>query len=223
VSNSYNSPDKLRQKREEMVRYHLERRGISDPRVLEAFRSIPREKFVPEARRNRAYDDCALPIGEGQTISQPYIVALMTQQLKVEAGLKVLEIGTGSGYQTAILAKIGAEIFTVEMSKSLTNLARQRLENLGLADQVKFKVGDGTRGWEEEAPFDRIIVTAAAPKIPLPLEEQLADGGRMVIPVGSRRSQTMTVVIKKGPGNFERHKNISCVFVPLVGVFGWDG
>ncbi len=222
MTDNYNSPDSLQQKREEMVRYHLERRGINDPRVLEAFRSVPREIFVPEARRDQAYNDCALPIGEGQTISQPYIVALMTQQLEVEPEKKILEIGTGSGYQTAILAEIGGQVYTVEVSESLSDRARSRLEKLGLADRVEFKLGDGTRGWEEKAPFDRIIVTAAAPEIPMPLEEQLAPGGRMVIPVGGRRSQTMTVVIKKGPGNFERRQNISCVFVPLVGAFGWN-
>jgi len=209
-----------KREREEMVRTQIESRGITDRLLLEAMRKIPREKFVDEEFKGSAYEDHPLPIGEGQTISQPYIVALMTQSLKLKGKEKVLEIGTGSGYQTAILAELSREVYSIERYESLVARARLVLESLGYTN-VQIFTGDGTEGLEEYAPYDRIIVTAAAPQVPPPLIEQLAEGGRLVIPVGSLYSQDLQVVEKKRGKIFTRTEG-GCVFVPLVGKYGWQ-
>lgn len=205
-----------------MVREQLESRSIDDPRVLAAFRTVPRETFVSPEYREEAYADRALPIGCDQTISQPFMVATMTQALAVEEGHRVLEIGTGSGYQTAILVAMGAEVFTVERHRELTHRARENLRRTGYVDRVHFRVGDGTRGWPEHAPYDRILVTAGAPVVPDSLQRQTARPGRMVIPVGSRGGQTLQVLVRREDGSFERQTSVSCVFVPLTGDEGWD-
>lgn len=207
--------------REEMVKDQLMARGIFDKHVLDAMRNVPRHKFVPKHLENSAYDDCALPIGEGQTISQPYMVAIMTEKLGLVGGEKVLEIGAGSGYQAAILAEIADQVFTVEKVPELAERARLKLDELGYGN-IKVIVGDGTLGLPKEAPFDGIIVTAAAPDIPKPLIDQLADGGRLVIPVGEAYLQTLKVVTKHGK-KLETEYSIGCVFVPLVGKYGWKG
>lgn len=168
----------------------IRRHGIKDPRVLEAILKVPRHLFVPKELIHEAYVDAPLPIGEGQTISQPYIVALMTEALELDENSKVLEIGTGSGYQAAILAEIAKEVYTVERIPSLKEKARKVLDALGY-ENIKFKVGDGTEGWPEYAPYDAIIVTAGAPEIPKPLVEQLKVGGRLVIPVGDELTQRL--------------------------------
>jgi len=180
-----------------MVANQIVRRGIEDPATLEAMRTVPRHLFVSPAYRSRAYEDGPLPIGYGQTISQPYIVAFMTAQVRPAPGMKILEIGTGSGYQAAVLASAGAEVFTVEIIPELASSAAGRLKNLG-CEEVQVRRGDGYFGWPGHAPFDAIVVTAAAPYIPPPLLEQLADGGRMIIPVGSPfLVQSLTLVEKK--------------------------
>jgi protein-L-isoaspartate(D-aspartate) O-methyltransferase len=205
--------------RELMVQSQLEARGITDPRVLQAMRKVPRHLFVPEPIRYKAYDDMALSIGEGQTISQPYMVALMTELLCLRGTEKVLEVGTGSGYQAAVLAELAREVYTVERMESLSLRARKVLGELGYGN-IHFRVGDGTLGWPEEAPFDRVIVTAAAPAVPEPLRQQLAEGGIIVIPVGERYSQQLLKGTKVGDALREEY-SIYCVFVPLVGAFGW--
>ena len=205
--------------RKRMVDEQLVPRGISSPGVLEAFMRVPRHLFVPEAFGMEAYADHPLPIGEGQTISQPYIVALMTECLGLKGGERVLEIGTGSGYQAAILAEICGRVYTVEREKVLSERAAKALAEQGYGN-ISYKTGDGTLGWEEEAPFDGVIVTAAAPDVPEPLKTQLAEGGRLVIPVGDRFSQTLVVVRKTSRG-YEIDRICGCVFVPLVGEHGW--
>jgi protein-L-isoaspartate(D-aspartate) O-methyltransferase len=206
--------------KEVMVEKHLAGRGISDARVLEAFRKVPRHRYVPQPFTDSSYADSPLPIGAGQTISQPYIVALMTEALRLEGGEKVLEIGTGSGYQAAILAELCREVYTVEREEKLLERCRKILSEEGYKN-IFYKHGDGTEGWEEKAPFDGIIVTAAAPDVPEPLKKQLADGGRVVIPVGTLYSQ-MLVMVEKNGEEF-RHENLcGCVFVPLVGKYGWQ-
>lgn len=217
-----NSETDFTESRRQMVQRQLKARSITNERVLEAMGRVPREKFVRQSDRNRAYADMALPIQEGQTISQPYIVALMTQQLQVERGQKVLEIGTGSGYQTAVLAQMGAEIYTVEFYEKLSTLARRRLEDLGYEDRVDFKVGDGSEGWEEKAPFERAIITAAVPEVPAAVKNQLQPGGLVVAPVGSRYSQRLCSLRKKEDGSFREEELISCRFVPLQGRGGWN-
>ena len=205
-----------------MVEAQLVRRGVTDPAALDAFRAVPRERFVTPDQVARAYDDCALPIGHGQTISQPYMVALMTQELRPAAGHRVLEIGAGSGYQTAILAEMGLDVHTVERIPELAQRARETLESLGY-DRVRFRVGDGTLGWPEEAPFDRIIVTAGAPRTPPALEAQLADRGRMVIPVGPVSAQECRLLVRHGE-RIETRDFCPCRFVKLIGEQGWcDG
>ncbi|MFH1338892.1 MAG: protein-L-isoaspartate(D-aspartate) O-methyltransferase [Candidatus Omnitrophota bacterium] len=181
--------------REEMVRTQIEARGIGNERVLEAMRRVPRHKFVPWLYRKFAYEDTPLPIGEGQTISQPYIVALMTELLDLTGGERVLEIGTGSGYQAAVLAELAAEVYTIEILPTLAHRAKELLEELGYRN-IKVKCGDGYLGWEEYAPFDAVIVTCAPEEIPKNLVEQLADGGKMVIPVGSAY-QELKLIQKK--------------------------
>jgi len=205
--------------REKMVTNQIAKRGITDERILEAMRKVPRHLFVPEEAHKVAYRDAPIKIGEGQTISQPYIVALMTSLLEVEEHHKVLDVGTGSGYQTAILAELGSEIISIERHSELARRAEARLEDLGY-DNVRVEVGDGTQGLEAFAPFDRILIAAAAPSVPEPLMSQLADGGRLVIPVGSRFAQTLEVWKKEGD-EFHREPKISVTFVPLLGKHGW--
>jgi len=201
-----------------MVQDQLVPRGISNQKVLDAFYKVERHKFIAEASAPNAYEDYPLPIGENQTISQPYIVALMTQCLDLNGQEKVLEIGTGSGYQAAILAELAKEVYTVERIEGLSVKSRNVLNELGYKN-IKMKLGDGSLGWPEEAPFERIIVTAASSTVSLPLLEQLRDGGKLILPLGGVFSQVLTLVEKKG-GRIQ-YKNIcGCVFVPLVGKYG---
>lgn len=201
--------------RQRMVDEQLKARGIVDPEVLRAMSSVSRHEFLPETQRPLAYTDQALPIGQDQTISQPYIVALMTQVLELKPGEKVLEIGTGSGYQAAVLAEITRNVFTIEILEPLAASARQTLERLGY-DYVLVRAGDGYRGWPEHAPFDAIIVTAAPDHIPQPLVDQLAVGGRMVVPVGSYY-QELILLEKGSDGNLTRQGVIPVRFVPMTG------
>ncbi len=204
-----------------MVREQLIPRGIKDPRVINAFLKVERHKFIPQALRGSAYADYPVPIGEGQTISQPYIVALMTECLNLSQGQKVLEIGTGSGYQAAILAELANQVYTLERFCGLAKQAESTLLDLGYSN-IKIKVGDGTLGWPEEAPFSRIIITAAAPEIPPPLIEQLSENGRMVLPLGEALSQVLTV-IEKRDDEIKKESICGCVFVPLIGKYGYKG
>lgn len=208
--------DKYARQRENMVEQQLKTRGINDDKVLDVMGKIERHKFVPSGLVNQAYDDNPLPIGYGQTISQPYIVALMTQSLQVDQDDRVLEIGTGSGYQAAVLAELVKEVYTIEIIKELADSAEERLNHLGYKN-VKVKNADGYFGWEEHAPFDAVIVTAAANHIPPSLLQQLKDGGKLIIPLGSTlRFQTLTLVTKKG--NESETEFITGVrFVPLTG------
>lgn len=206
--------------RSQMVDTQIAARGVSDLRVLAAMRKVPRHRFVPSHLWDQAYNDYPLPIGEDQTISQPYIVALMTELLELKETEKVLEVGAGSGYQAAILAELAARVFTIDRIESLVNHASSILQSLGYTN-IKTRVGDGTLGWPEEMPFDAIIVTAGAPEVPRPLTEQLALGGRLVIPVGDQYSQTLTRVRKTRDGlKFEYHGG--CRFVRLIGKYGWQ-
>ncbi len=203
-----------------MVAQQLERRGIRDRRVLEVMATTPREAFVPGVPVSVAYDDRALPIDAGQTISQPYMVARMTELLEVEPGARILEIGTGSGYQAAVLARLGAKVTTVERHPDLAEAARERLATLGIHG-VDVLVGDGSRGDPEGAPWDGILVTAGAPSIPNDLREQLAVGRRLVIPVGPRSQQELIVVERRGLTDWVEWSDGAVVFVPLVGEAGW--
>ncbi|MCB2212201.1 protein-L-isoaspartate(D-aspartate) O-methyltransferase [bacterium] len=206
--------------REEMVEL-LEEKGIKDQLVLAAMREIKRHLFVPANLRARAYENNALSIGHGQTISQPYIVAQMTELLQLTGEESVLEIGTGTGYQTFVLAKLAKRIYTIERVKALALEAEMRFQENAIANVVQ-KLGDGSLGWERFAPFDRIIVTAGAPEIPTRLVDQLAEGGRMVLPTGPRRVQDLKVVIKQ-EGQAYASSHGGCVFVPLIGSGGWEG
>jgi len=206
--------------RQGMVKDQLIARGISDERVLAVFYKVEREKFVPSDLREDAYGDFPLSIGEGQTISQPYMVALMTQSLELKGCERVLEIGTGSGYQTAILTELSEEVYSVERIKSLAQKAESLLKKLGYS-KVKIFVSDGTMGWEEFSPYDRILVTAGAKQVPQPLVNQLKDEGIMVIPVGSIYSQELKVIRKK-KGRVRSTTVERCVFVPLIGKYGWS-
>jgi protein-L-isoaspartate(D-aspartate) O-methyltransferase len=203
--------------REEMVQL-IRDRGITDERVLRAMTRVERHKFVPEPFTNKAYEDSALPIGKGQTISQPYTVAFMTQCLGARPQDKVLEVGTGSGYQAAILAEMGVRVFSIERSAELLASARKTLDRLGY--RVATKMGDGSVGWNEFAPFAGIIVTAAAPDVPPSLTKQLEDGGRLIIPVGGREVQSLVVINRKGE-EFQRREIESFKFVPLIGKDAW--
>ena len=204
-----------------MVARQLRGRGIADERVLEAMGAIPREAFVPESWQHEAYADGALPIAAGQTISQPVIVARMTELLQVAPGDRILEIGTGSGYQAAVLAWLGAEVTSLERQHTLIEPARRRLAELGLAERVTIREADGSLGDATHAPWDGIIVTAAAPSVPMELREQLADGARLVIPVGPRDHQFMTVVERHGT-EWTEWTDGACVFVPLIGLGGYE-
>ena len=201
--------------RRRMVEQQLARRGIVDPRVLSAMETIPREMFMPQDVRAEAYADRAAAIDCGQTISQPYIVALMTEALALSGREKVLEVGTGSGYQTAVLAQLAAGVVSIERHPALSNAAAATLRQLGIHN-VELHVGDGTLGWPTDAPFDAIIVTAAAGVVPPALFQQLADGGRLVIPVGDDRSQSLQLV-RKTAASIETTRLTGCRFVPLVG------
>jgi protein-L-isoaspartate(D-aspartate) O-methyltransferase len=215
-------PDPARdeQSRAAMVEKQLRGRGIGDQRVLDAMANVPRERFVAETQRPWAYADEALPIDSGQTISQPYIVARMTELLRPKLGDRILEVGTGSGYQAAVLATIGASVLSLERHRDLAEAAARRLADLGLSDRVEIRVADGSLGAPDDAPFDGIIVTAAAPAIPVPLREQLAEGARMVIPVGTRREQELLVVQRQGD-EWREWSDGPVVFVPLVGEEGF--
>jgi len=202
-----------------MVESQLKKRGIIDPRVLEVMERLPRHLFVPDEFRERAYEDHALPIGIDQTISQPYIVALMTEILQIEPDDTVLEIGTGSGYQAAVLAELAKQVYTIERYEELAERAKGILQELGYQN-IEVIAGDGTLGLPEKAPFEKIIVTAGAPEIPTALIDQLKEGGRLVIPVGRRFAQTLRVVRKEGQKTIEE-ESIRCAFVPLVGIYGW--
>jgi len=211
--------DLYRLARERMVETQIKARGLKDERVIKAMLKVPRHLFVDEALRDQAYGDFPLPIGEGQTISQPYIVALMTEALELKGNERVLEIGTGSGYQTAILAELALWVYTIERFPMLLERAKKVLKELGYKN-ISFKLDDGTLGWKEASPFDAIIVTAASPDIPPPLVEQLAEGGRMVIPVGDEFSQTLIKGVKKG-GKLHTKALEPVRFVKLVGAYGF--
>ncbi|MGH2626725.1 MAG: protein-L-isoaspartate(D-aspartate) O-methyltransferase [Anaerolineales bacterium] len=205
--------------RERMVREQLLARDITDRRVLEAMRSVPRHLFVPADLQHLAYRDAPLPIGQRQTISQPYIVALMTQLLALRGDETVLEIGTGSGYQAAVLARLARRLYTMERIPELAAAAAERLQELG-ADNVAVLARDGSGGLPEHAPYDGVIVTAGAPRVPEPLKEQLSDGGRLVLPVGSQEGQLLELWVRNG-ADFEREIVAPVAFVPLLGDEGW--
>ncbi len=214
-------PDRTSDARARMVEAQLRARDIKDPRVLAAMAAVPREAFVPDRERAAAYQDGPLPIGAGQTISQPYMVARMTELIHVAAGERVLDVGTGSGYQAAILAELGCQVTSIEREPDLAASAAARLATLGYADRVEVRTGDGTLGAPDVAPLDAIVVAAAAPAIPDALREQLGDGRRMVIPVGTRREQQLIVVERHGD-EWREWSDGACVFVPLIGEAGWD-
>jgi protein-L-isoaspartate(D-aspartate) O-methyltransferase len=211
--------NRFQEDRDDMIAL-LRQRGIVDEELLHAMRRVERHKFVLPAFVNRAYDDTALPIASGQTISQPYTVAFMTEKMQLGKNAKVLEIGTGSGYQAAVLAEMGCRVFTIERHMELHLQARRLLEKLGY--RVASRCGDGTVGWNEFAPYDGIIATAAAPDVPQPLLDQLADGGRLVIPVGGLDIQSIRIVTRKGD-SFESIDAQGFKFVPLIGKKGWNG
>jgi len=207
--------------RQQMVKEDIEGRGINDERIVQAMLKVKRHLFVPEDYRHLAYADRPLPIGEGQTISQPYIVALMTYHLHLQPEEKVLEIGTGSGYQAAVLAELVKEVYSIEIIEELATTAQERLQELGYHN-VWVKCGDGFYGWEEYAPYDAIIVTCAAPSIPERLVEQLREGGRVILPLGGEPFyQSLTVLTKRG-GNLEEQRITGVVFVPMTGAIGED-
>ncbi len=212
-------PDDLARARERMVGRQLGARGIEDEQVLRALGCVRRELFVPEAERQRAYDDAALPIGHGQTISQPYMVAVIVEALAVRPGLRVLDVGVGSGYQAAILAELGGEVVAIERIPELAEQARVNLAAAGY-EGVEVVVGDGTLGWPERAPYDRIAVAAAAPAFPQTLYEQLRADGRLVVPVGGPRAQRLEVIVHSPEGPAVIH-SVPCRFVPLVGAEGY--
>jgi protein-L-isoaspartate(D-aspartate) O-methyltransferase len=199
----------------------LREKGIHDERVLDAINHVPRERFLDPVLSHRAYEDNALPIAEGQTISQPYTVAYQSEKLQLGRGEKVLEIGTGCGYQTAVLVEMGCRVYTIERHPKLLEIARKNLDLLGYSDRVVSRAGDGTRGWPDFAPFDAIIVTAGAPDVPETLTKQMQpDGGRMIIPIGPLEVQTM-YLIKKEKGELSGEELKDFAFVPLIGKEGW--
>lgn len=203
-----------------MVEIQLVSRGIKDKRVLDVMRKVPRHLFVNDSMQDKAYNDMALPIGEDQTISQPYMVAIMTELLQLNGDEKVLEVGTGSGYQAAILAELSQGVFTIERKAVLAKKAEERLQSLGYVN-IHIRVGDGTLGWPEESSFDRVVITAGTPQVPQPLIEQLSDGGIIVAPVGDRFSQQL-MVMKKSKDTLLEQLHTPCVFVPLIGEHGWS-
>ncbi|HAM50641.1 MAG TPA: protein-L-isoaspartate O-methyltransferase [Nitrospiraceae bacterium] len=205
--------------RDEMVENQLVSRGITDSRVLHVMRKVPRHLFMDESTWYTAYDDLAFPIGEGQTISQPYMVAIMTELLALKGDEAILEIGTGSGYQTAILAELSKDVYTIERIQALSEKAGEVIKKLGYSN-VHLKVGDGTLGWPEAAPFARIVITAGTPETPEPLIEQLSEGGIILAPVGDRFSQQLLKAMKR-KGKLSKEYHTPCVFVPLVGKYGW--
>ena len=208
------------QERLRMVVEQIQARHIYDERVLEAMRKVPRHRFVPPEHWHLAYADCPLPIGQNQTISQPYIVSLMTELLLLGGNEVILEIGTGSGYQAAILSLLAREVYTIERHQHLATQAAEVLAELGLTN-VHVHVGDGSLGWPEHAPYDGVIATAAAPRVPKPLLEQLADGGRLVIPVGGRGGQYLERWLRQGE-KFKHEQGVPVAFVPLLGEYGWQ-
>lgn len=217
----FNTPEAISQQdpfnlqREEMVKLQLQMRGISDDKILEAFRKVPRHVFVPAEYRRYSYADQPIPIGEGQTISQPYIVAFMSQVLQVEPNEKVLEVGTGSGYQAAILAELDAEVFSIEINETLADRAKVTLDQLGYSN-IHLKTGDGYEGWDEHAPYNAILVTCSPASIPPILKDQLAEGGRMIIPVGPQNSVQYLYLLENHKGKI-RQKNVMPVrFVPMT-------
>jgi protein-L-isoaspartate(D-aspartate) O-methyltransferase len=207
-------------RRERMVSRLLQGRGVDDPKVLEAMREIPRHLFVEEALAAKAYGDHALPIGSGQTISQPIMVARMAQLLEVRPTDAILEIGTGSGYQASVLSRLAHRVYTVERLPELSGRARKLVRSLGI-ENVHFKVFDGTYGWSEFGPYDGILVTAATPQVPEPLLEQLREGGRLVVPVGGAGEQVLSLLRKIGPSRFAEEEHGPVAFVPLVGRYGF--
>jgi protein-L-isoaspartate(D-aspartate) O-methyltransferase len=208
--------------RKKMVENQILSRNIKDRRLIDAMLKVPRHIFVEEAMAAQAYNDKPLPIGEKQTISQPYIVAFMTELLELTGKEKVLEIGTGSGYQAAILASLADRVYTIERIRPLISRARKALDSLGFFN-VNIKIADGSIGWKEEAPFDAIMVTAGSPGIPDELVDQLATGGKLVIPVGDKFDQTLVRITKREDGSVFREDFIDCRFVKLIGKFGWEG
>ena len=212
--------EKLLAARNAMVETQLGRRDIRDQRVLEAFMEVPRERFIPAHHVRDAYADRPIAIGHGQTISQPYVVALTLQELDVRPGLRVLDVGTGSGYQTALLAKLAEHVYAIERISALTERAGATLAELGIGN-VTLRTGDGTLGWPENAPFDRIVCGAAAPHVPATWTEQLADGGKIVLPIGPRDSQILLVLEKEGE-RIRRREICGVRFVPLIGRHGWQ-
>ena len=216
-------PEDLAPRRRRMLDNDLAGRGIVDEAVLAAMGRVRREEFVPPSIRVNAYDDTPLRIGSGQTISQPYVVAFMSQALRVAPGMKVLEIGTGSGYQTAVLVELGAEVYTVERHDDLSLAAERVLDRLGYGGGVSMCTDDGTLGWPEEAPFDRIIVTAAGPAIPPSLADQLAEGGLLLMPVGKYRGDQRLMLAEKRNGRLAESPLLDVRFVPLVGEEGFGG
>ena len=209
-------------KRQEMVRSQIQARGVKNPRVLKAMQTVPRHEFVPEDMQEMSYMDRPLPIGHGQTISQPYIVAYMTELLRLGGGEKVLEVGTGLGYQTAILATIAREVYTVEYVAELAETARRLFQRLGY-DNIHTRTGDGSQGWEENAPYEGILVTASGPKVPDSLKQQLKTGGHLVMPVGKFRfGQQIVRVTRGGGGTYHQENFLDVAFVPLLGQFGWE-
>ncbi|HNQ33774.1 MAG TPA: protein-L-isoaspartate(D-aspartate) O-methyltransferase [Methanoculleus sp.] len=213
--------DPYEREREAMVEHQIRDRGIRDERVLAAMREIPRHLFVPKGYERAAYEDRPLPIGEGQTISQPYIVAVMTEQLEIKPQDRVLEIGSGSGYQAALLAGLAGTVISIERLEGVAEQARENLARAGVTG-VRIVVGDGTEGYPPEAPYDAIIVTAASPGVPEPLIEQLAEGGRLIAPIGPRDCQDLVKLVKR-EGKVETIPLGGVCFVPLIGQFGWRG
>ncbi|MFW6054525.1 MAG: protein-L-isoaspartate(D-aspartate) O-methyltransferase [Thermodesulfobacteriota bacterium] len=208
--------------RQEMVRTQIETRGVKDPLILKAMRTVPRHLFMPEEMRDMAYADRPLPIGQGQTISQPYIVAYMSELLRLRGGEKVLEIGTGLGYQAAVLSCVASFVYTVEYHQELIDKAERIFQSLEYTN-ILTKRGDGSLGWEEHAPYDGIIATASGPEVPRPLKEQLKTGGRLVMPIGHYRFGQQIVRVTRGSSdNYHLERFLEVSFVPLVGEYGWD-
>ena len=214
--------DALQARRERMVDWQVERRGIHDPFVTEAMRRVPREAFVADTLRDVAYEDTQLPIEAGQTISQPYIVALMVSAAEVKPGDRVLEIGAGSGYAAAVMASIASRVYAIERIEALSRLARERFARLGY-DNIELRTGDGTGGWPEAAPFDAILAAAGGPSVPDVLRGQLAIGGRLVMPVGeTQQRQRLVKVVRIADDRFETEHLDDVMFVPLIGEYGWE-